>query len=71
MAKSIDVSKVNEILIITNETENAVELPIYPDNGTLVLEPGDELKYTVSSSREYLYYYQTCKALGLKVAVNA
>ena len=64
----IDASSLPANLIIGNTSEETKELPIFPDNGTLSLKPQDQIIYQVSSSREYLYYYTTCKALGLTLA---
>ena len=68
MKTILDTSKVPAVLIIGNETEAPINLPIFPDNGSLTLQVGEQLIYKVASSREYLYYYTTCKSLGLSLA---
>lgn len=64
----IDTSDLPANLVISNETEEPIALPIFPDNGELVLQPNTQIVYRVDTSREYLYYYQTSKSLGLTIA---
>lgn len=65
---TINVSGVPAVLMTTNNTDKDVSLPIYPDNGSMLLAVGDSLIYQVKDSREFLYYYTTCKSLGLSLA---
>lgn len=65
MKTIINASNLPANLVISNETDEVKNIPIFPDNGTLELKPQEQVIYQVGSSREYLYYYSTCKALGL------
>lgn len=70
MATILDMSDVPANLVITNDTDHAVGLPLYPDNSTFDLQIGDGLVIKVESSREYIYWYTTCRGLGLSLAIS-
>ena len=56
-------------LVITNKTANVVAISLYPDTGLnqYTFEPGDVLKVTVKTAREYMFYNITAQTAGLTV----
>lgn len=65
--EAIDFTDIPATLVITNNTDHAVQLPLYPDNSIFTLNAGDVLVYEVNTSREYMFYYINCRSLGLSI----
>lgn len=68
MKTIIDTTSLPANLIIANNTDEVINLPLYPDNGAFLLNPEDQIIYKVDHAREYAYYYTTCKGLGLSLS---
>lgn len=67
MKTLIDTSSLPSNLLIKNSTDKEILIPIYPDNSLFLLKSGEQIIYKVTTAREYLYYYVTCKSLGLSL----
>lgn len=65
---TIDVSKVPGNISIKNITDEAKNINLFPDNSLFTLNKEDELVIRVQTSREFLYYYNVCKEVGLELA---
>lgn len=68
MSVIVNTSSVPCSLSIQNNTADAIQLPLYPDNSTFTIPTGDSVVIKVSTAREYLYYYTTCSDLGLALS---
>ena len=62
--------KKNDKCVITNNTTNKIELPLFRQNFKWLLNPNDTLEFTINSAEQGLFYLKQ-KALGLGVTISA
>ena len=61
--------KENDKCVITNNTTNRIDLPLFRQNFKWQLNPNDTLEFPINSAEQGLFYLKQ-KALGLGVTIS-